>query len=214
MDVCTHTLLYLDIHGWIISYGRSVIVSASPWYRTPCMSLSKQCVHPPLCRGIWEFQTGSFSRPEWFNIWLTSAGHLTLDHCHELWIMTKRIRSQIPAAKISFPLRDKRRKGLELWRTELWIELLLLRIERWSWGGSGICISSPLDTSLWRCSRHAPWGVGLREDPRNTGITILLGWPGNAVGSSSKSWRKFMGRGNQGIPIQTTVPTTLIALLH
>ncbi|MEQ2257816.1 hypothetical protein ILYODFUR_038733, partial [Ilyodon furcidens] len=62
------------------------------------------------------------------------------------------------------------------------------RDERWT---TVICL---LDAFLGRCSRHVPPGGG----PGHAGGTMSLGWPGNALGSPRRSWRRCLGRGTSG----------------
>ena len=75
-----------------------------------------------------------------------------------------------------------------------------------SWGGLGICIGCPLDAFLGRCSWHAPPGGDPKKDTEHTGVTMSLGWPGNTLGSSRKSWRKCAGRGKSGRPCSDSWP--------
>uniref|UniRef100_A0A672J4N9 Optineurin n=1 Tax=Salarias fasciatus TaxID=181472 RepID=A0A672J4N9_SALFA len=55
-----------------------------------------------------------------------------------------------------------------------------------------------LDASLGRFSGHVPPGGHPGEDPGHAGETMSLSWPGNALGSSRKSWRKCLGTGKSG----------------
>ena len=44
------------------------------------------------------------------------------------------------------------------------------------------------------------------EDPGHAGVTMSPSWPGNALGSSRKSWRKCPGRGKSGCPCSDSCP--------
>uniref|UniRef100_A0A672ISK7 Chloride channel 2c n=1 Tax=Salarias fasciatus TaxID=181472 RepID=A0A672ISK7_SALFA len=77
-----------------------------------------------------------------------------------------------------------------------------------------------LDASLGRCVRACPTGGDPGEDPGHAGETMSLGWPGNASGSSQRSWRKCLGTGKSGHPcfrmetqlyLQANVETMLFA---
>ncbi|KAK3557981.1 hypothetical protein QTP86_005631 [Hemibagrus guttatus] len=61
--------------------------------------------------------------------------------------------------------------------------------------GHELWVMTERDVSLERCSGHAPSGRGPGEDPGHAGETMSFGWPGNALGSLRKSWRKWLGRG-------------------
>ncbi|KAK3538878.1 hypothetical protein QTP86_018763 [Hemibagrus guttatus] len=63
--------------------------------------------------------------------------------------------------------------------------------------GHELWVMTKRDVSLERCSGHAPPGRGPGEDPGHAGETMSFGWPGNALGSLRKSWRKWLGRGRQ-----------------
>ena len=51
-----------------------------------------------------------------------------------------------------------------------------------------------------------PPGGDPEEDPGHTGVTMSPSWPGNALGSSQKSWRKCPGRGKSGCPCPGSCP--------
>lgn len=76
------------------------------------------------------------------------------------------------------PLRDRVRSSAT--REELRVEPLLLHMER----------------SLLRWLGHLGGGSG--EDQGHAGGTMSLGWPGNALVSPGKCWRKCLGRGKSG----------------
>ena len=110
--------------------------------------------------------------------------------------MTKRIRSRIQVAEMSFlhrvagrSLKDRVRSSVS-WE-ELGVEL------RW------------LEHLFWMppgCSWHVPPGRDPEEEPGHAGVTMSLSWPGNALGSSWKSWRKCPGRGKSGCPCSGNCP--------
>ncbi|TWW62719.1 hypothetical protein D4764_04G0013660 [Takifugu flavidus] len=82
----------------------------------------------------------------------------TLTYGHELWVMTKRTRSRIQAAEMSFlsrvaglSLRDRVRSSAI--REELGVEPLLIRVERSQMRWLGHLVK---DTSLVRSSGHVP----------------------------------------------------------
>ena len=119
----------------------------------------------------------------------------TLTYGHELWVVTERTRSRVQAAEMSFlrrvaglSLRDRVRSSVI--REEIRVEPLLLHIERSQLRWLGHLVRSLLDASLVRCSGHVPPGGGPGEDPGHAGGTMSLGWPGNALGSPWKTWRK------------------------
>ncbi|KAI3352272.1 hypothetical protein L3Q82_005174 [Scortum barcoo] len=72
--------------------------------------------------------------------------------------------------------------------------LLALRIERSQLRWLGHLIS---DAPWGRLPREVfqacPTGRRPVEDPGHAGETMSLGWPGNALGSPRKSWRKCLG---------------------
>ncbi len=110
----------------------------------------------------------------------------TLTYGHELWVMTERIRSRIQAAEMSFlrrvagrSLRDRVRSSVT--REELGVEPLLLHIERSQLRWLGYLFGCPRDAFLGRCSWHVPPGGDPGEDPGHAGVTMSLGWPGNAL---------------------------------
>ena len=117
----------------------------------------------------------------------------TLTYGHELWVMTERIRSQTSGflrRVAGRSLRDRVRSSVT--REELGVEPLLLHIERSQLRCLGH-IGCPLDSSLGRCSWHAPLGGDPEEVPGHAGVTMSHGWPGNTLGSSRRSWRKCPG---------------------
>ena len=123
--------------------------------------------------------------------------------------LTERIRSWIQAAEMSFlrrvagrSLRDVVRSSVT--QKELGMVPLLLHIERSS--GTGICIGCPRNTFLGRCSWHVLPGGDPKKDPGHTGVTMSLGRPGNALGSSRKSCRKCPGRGKSGCLCSDSCP--------
>lgn len=100
---------------------------------------------------------------------------------HELWVVTKRMRLWIQAAKITFllgvaglSLRDKVRSS-GIWR-ELRVELLLLRIERSQLRWFGYLIKMP------------------PGHPNHTGeiLSFYLIWIGNASGSPRRSGKTLL----------------------
>ncbi|KAK5613448.1 hypothetical protein CRENBAI_021637 [Crenichthys baileyi] len=90
-------------------------------------------------------------------------------------------------------LRDRLRSSAI--REGLGVELLLLHIERSQlrW-----LEQLYLDAFLGRCSRHVPPGGGPGDGQGHVGGTMSLGWPGNALGSPLRSWRRCLGRGTSG----------------
>ncbi|KAK7884420.1 hypothetical protein WMY93_027543 [Mugilogobius chulae] len=119
----------------------------------------------------------------------------TLTYGHELWVMTERTRSRIQAVKMSFlrrvagrSLRDRVRSSAT--REELGVEPLLHHIERGQLRWLGHLYRMPPGRLLVRCSGHVPLGGGQEEDPGHAGETMSLDCPGNASGSSRKSWRR------------------------
>ena len=59
-----------------------------------------------------------------------------------------------------------------------------------SWGGSGIWLGCPLESSLVRCFRHVQLGGDHEADPGHTGKTPPFSWPGSAlVFSGEGGWR-------------------------
>ncbi len=55
-------------------------------------------------------------------------------------------------------------------------------------------------------SWHVPPEGDPEEYPGHAGVTMSLGWPGNALGSSQRSWRKCLGRGKSGCPCSGSCP--------
>ena len=45
-----------------------------------------------------------------------------------------------------------------------------------------------------------------KSSPGHTGMSMSLGWPGNALGSSQRSYRKCPGRGKSGRPCSDSCP--------
>ena len=70
-------------------------------------------------------------------------------------------------------------------------------------GGSVQRFESPQDAFLGRCYWHVPQRGDPEEDPGHAGVTMLLGWPWNALGSSQ---RKCPGRGKSGCSCSGTCP--------
>ena len=56
---------------------------------------------------------------------------------------------------------------------------------------------------------HVPPGGDPEEDPGHAGVTMSFSWPGNALESSWKSWRKCPGRGKSGCPCSGSCPHDL-----
>ena len=88
------------------------------------------------------------------------------------------------------------------------------RISRRSHGPEGVwfgshSISSLLFADDGRCSWHVLLGGDPEEDPGHAGATMSPSWPGNALGSSRKSWRKCLGRRKFGCPCSSSFPHNL-----
>ncbi len=121
----------------------------------------------------------------------------------EHWAVTKRMRSWMQVAEMSFlrrvawlTLRDRVRSANI--RREPGVELLLLCVERTSWGGSSIWSKCLPGTFLWRFSIQpvrAP-----KVDPEHTGEITYLILLGKALGSPRRSWKMLLGRGKSGLP--------------
>ncbi|KAK3538466.1 hypothetical protein QTP86_003694 [Hemibagrus guttatus] len=95
----------------------------------------------------------------------------TLTYGHELWVMTKRIRSRIQAAEMSFlrrvarrSLRDRVRSSVT--REELGVELLLLHNERGQLRWLGHLFRMPRGCLLGEVFRACPTGKRPRGRPR------------------------------------------------
>ena len=79
------------------------------------------------------------------------------------------------------------------------------------WGGSQLSVtqlgleSAPPSPRPWFSTRKRD----PEEDPGHAGVTMSLGWPGNALGSSRKSWRKCLGRRKFGCPCSSSFPHNL-----
>ncbi len=119
----------------------------------------------------------------------------TLTYGHELWVMTKRTRSWIQAAEMSFlrrvagrTLRDRVRSSVT--REELGVEPLLLHIERNQLRWLGHLFQMSPGRLPGEVLRAFPTGRRPREDPGHAGGTMSLSLPGNALGFPRRSWRK------------------------
>ncbi|KAI3361166.1 hypothetical protein L3Q82_012910, partial [Scortum barcoo] len=77
--------------------------------------------------------------------------------------------------------------GHELWKP------LLLRIERSQLRWLGHLFRMPPGRLPREVFQACPTGRRPVEDPGHAGETMSLGWPGNALGSPRKSWRKCLG---------------------
>ncbi|KAK3526897.1 hypothetical protein QTP86_003592 [Hemibagrus guttatus] len=124
----------------------------------------------------------------------------TLTYGYELWVMTKRIRSRIQVAQMSFLhrvagrfLRDRARSSVS--REKLRVEPLLLHIERGQLRWLGHLFHMPLGRLPGEVFRACPTGKRPRGRPGHAGETMSLGWPGNTSESLRKSWRKCLGGG-------------------
>ena len=74
---------------------------------------------------------------------------------------------------------------LTLFRRSPWLWLVVLIREQWILANQIMatgwsCIGCPLDAFLGRYSWHALPGEEAEEDPGHAGVTMSLGWPGNA----------------------------------
>ncbi|KAK7889103.1 hypothetical protein WMY93_024663 [Mugilogobius chulae] len=144
----------------------------------------------------------------------------TLTYGHELWVMTERTRSRIQAVEMSFlrrvagrSLRDRVRCSVT--REELGVEPLLLHIERGQLRWLGHLYRMPPGRLPGECSGHVPLGGGQGEDPGHAGGTMSIDCPGNASGSSQKSWRSRVAgqQSEQGRPV-FSVHTHLLQILQ
>ncbi|MED6265657.1 hypothetical protein CHARACLAT_027787, partial [Characodon lateralis] len=45
---------------------------------------------------------------------------------------------------------------------------------------------------------RAPPGGGPGDGPGHAGRTMFLGWPGNTLGTTRRSWRRCLGKGTCG----------------
>ncbi len=109
----------------------------------------------------------------------------TLTYGHELWVITKRTRSRIQAAEMSFlrrvaerSLRDRVRSSVT--RKELREEPLLLDIEKSQLRWLGHLFRMPPESLPGEVFRARPTGRRPREDPGHAGGIMSPEWPGNA----------------------------------
>ncbi|KAK3564905.1 hypothetical protein QTP86_030846, partial [Hemibagrus guttatus] len=124
----------------------------------------------------------------------------TLTYGHELWVMTKRVRSRIQAAKMSFlrrvagrSLRDRVRSSVT--REELGVEPLLLHIERGQLRWLGHLFRMPPGRLPGEVFRACPIGKRPRGRPRTRWRDYVFWLAWERLGSLRKSWRKWLGRG-------------------
>ena len=94
----------------------------------------------------------------------------------------------------------------DLSREVLGVDPLRLHMERsqLTWLGHLFRIPPghlPLEVFLACPAMGAP-----EEDPGHAGVTMSLGWPGKALGSYQKSWRKCPGRGKSRCPCSGSCP--------
>ena len=89
-------------------------------------------------------------------------------------------------------------------REELRVEPLLLHIERSQLSWLRHLYRMPPGSLPRWCSWHTPPGGDLEKDPGHAGVTMSLGWPGNALGAKGSVW----GEGSLGVPAQTAALAT------
>ncbi|MED6236792.1 hypothetical protein ATANTOWER_014298 [Ataeniobius toweri] len=61
---------------------------------------------------------------------------------------------------------------------------------------------------VWRvwCSRYVPLRGGPGDGPGHAGGTMSLGWPGNALGSTRRSWRRCLGERDVWVSLLSLLP--------
>ena len=59
-----------------------------------------------------------------------------------------------------------------------------------------------------RCSWYAPQGVDPEEDPGHAGVTVLLGWPGNALDPPGRARGSVRGEASLGDTAQKAASVT------
>lgn len=103
---------------------------------------------------------------------------ITFIYGHEIWVMTERINSKIQ--------RVEWKRHFLCWvrsfvtRVELKVKVLLLHINRGSWGGTGISFGRLMDMYMASRSRETH-AIG----------SMFFGWPGSAQGFLWQTIRKF-----------------------
>ena len=104
-------------------------------------------------------------------------------------------------------LRDRVRSSIT--REELGVEPLLLYIEWSQLSWLGHLFQMPPGRLPLEVFPTCPAGRRPEEDPGHAGVTMSLDWPGNALGSSWKSWGKCPGRGKSRCPCSGSCPCDL-----